>query len=76
MLVVQFDPWAGSYYVEFLTHEIAHNAWKLIQEVEELGGMYESCRNRYSKNAHRRGCRPANRQGFDSNKDIDVLGLN
>jgi methylmalonyl-CoA mutase len=33
------DPWAGSYYVETITHEIAHNAWKLIQEVEELGGM-------------------------------------
>ncbi len=33
------DPWAGSYYVESLTHDIAHRAWKLIQEVEELGGM-------------------------------------
>jgi len=33
------DPWAGSYYVETLTHEIAHKAWELIQEVEELGGM-------------------------------------
>lgn len=33
------DPWAGSYYVETLTHEIAHQAWKLIEEVEELGGM-------------------------------------
>lgn len=33
------DPWAGSYYIESLTHEIAHKAWKLIQEVEELGGM-------------------------------------
>ncbi len=33
------DPWAGSYYVESLTHEIAHKAWNLIQEVEELGGM-------------------------------------
>ncbi len=33
------DPWAGSYYVEKLTHEIAHKAWALIQEVEELGGM-------------------------------------
>jgi len=33
------DPWGGSYYVESLTHEIAENAWKLIQEVEELGGM-------------------------------------
>ena len=33
------DPWAGSYYVEELTHSIAQNAWKLIEEVEELGGM-------------------------------------
>jgi len=33
------DPWAGSYYVEELTHEIAHKAWSLIEEVEELGGM-------------------------------------
>jgi methylmalonyl-CoA mutase len=33
------DPWAGSYYVEYLTNELAHKAWKLIQEVEELGGM-------------------------------------
>ncbi|MDP4281609.1 MAG: methylmalonyl-CoA mutase [Bacteroidota bacterium] len=33
------DPWAGSYYVESLTNEIAHKAWKLICEVEELGGM-------------------------------------
>ena len=33
------DPWAGSYYVENLTNEIANKAWALIQEVEELGGM-------------------------------------
>lgn len=33
------DPWAGSYYVEKLTHDIAHRAWEHIQEVEELGGM-------------------------------------
>lgn len=33
------DPWAGSYYVESLTHEIAQKAWALIEEVEELGGM-------------------------------------
>lgn len=33
------DPWAGSYYVENLTHEIAHKAWAHIQEVEKLGGM-------------------------------------
>jgi methylmalonyl-CoA mutase len=33
------DPWAGSYYVEKLTHEIAHRAWEHIQEIESLGGM-------------------------------------
>ncbi|MEN9929035.1 MAG: hypothetical protein RLZZ231_956 [Bacteroidota bacterium] len=33
------DPWAGSYYVESLTKEIADRAWALIEEVEELGGM-------------------------------------
>jgi methylmalonyl-CoA mutase len=33
------DPWAGSYYVESLTHEIAHRSWKLIREIERLGGM-------------------------------------
>ena len=33
------DPWAGSYYVEYLTAELAKRAWSLIEEVEELGGM-------------------------------------
>ncbi len=33
------DPWAGSYFVESLTNEIAEKAWELIQEVEDLGGM-------------------------------------
>ena len=35
----EVDPWAGSYYVEALTHEIAHKAWEHIQEIESLGGM-------------------------------------
>ncbi|KIN71632.1 Methylmalonyl-CoA mutase N-terminal domain subfamily protein [Sulfitobacter guttiformis KCTC 32187] len=33
------DPLAGSYYVEKLTHDMAEAAWKLIEEVEEMGGM-------------------------------------
>jgi methylmalonyl-CoA mutase len=33
------DPWAGSYYVESLTHAIAHRAWEHIEEIERLGGM-------------------------------------
>ncbi len=35
----EVDPWAGSYYVEALTNEIAQKAWAHIQEVEKLGGM-------------------------------------
>lgn len=33
------DPWAGSYYVEKLTYELCAKAWKLIEEVEQMGGM-------------------------------------
>jgi len=33
------DPLAGSYYVEKLTHDLAEAAWKIIEEVEEMGGM-------------------------------------
>ena len=33
------DPWAGSYHLEKLTEEIATKAWKLINEIEDLGGM-------------------------------------
>ena len=36
------DPWAGSYYIETLTHEIAHRAWKHIMEIESLGGMVKA----------------------------------
>jgi len=33
------DPWAGSYYVERLTHDLAERAWAHIQEAEAAGGM-------------------------------------
>ena len=33
------DPWAGSYYIEKLTSDLANRAWELINEIEELGGM-------------------------------------
>ena len=39
------DPWGGSYYVEYLTHEIANKAWALIEEIEELGGMAKAIEN-------------------------------
>src|SRR4029077_4731338 len=36
------DPWAGSYYVERLTHDLAARAWSLIEEAEQLGGMADA----------------------------------
>ena len=36
------DPWAGSYYVETLTHAIAGRAWKHLLEIESLGGMVKA----------------------------------
>ena len=35
----EIDPWAGSYYVEALTNELAEKAWAHIEEIEKLGGM-------------------------------------
>ncbi len=39
------DPWAGSYYVEYLTKEIADKAWALIEEIDKLGGMAKAIEN-------------------------------
>jgi len=44
-IIKAVDPWGGSYYVEYLTHEIANKAWALIQEIEELGGMAKAIEN-------------------------------
>jgi len=68
------DPWAGSYYVENLTHEIAQKAWKLIQEVEEMGGMTKAIETglpkmRIEEAAARKQAR------IDSGKDI-IVGVN
>ncbi|MDD4214322.1 MAG: methylmalonyl-CoA mutase [Bacteroidales bacterium] len=68
------DPWAGSYYVEYLTHELAHKAWAHIQEVEELGGMAKAIETglpkmRIEEAAARKQAR------IDSGKDT-IVGIN
>ena len=68
------DPWAGSYYVESLTNDIAHKAWELIQEVEELGGMTKAIEKgipkmRIEEAAARKQAR------IDSGQDI-IVGTN
>lgn len=68
------DPWGGSYYVEYLTEQLVHKAWQLIQEVEELGGMAKAIdtgipKMRIEEAAARKQAR------IDSGKDI-LVGVN
>lgn len=68
------DPWAGSYYVEKLTHDIAQKAWKLIEEIEDLGGMTKAIeagipKIRIEEAAARKQAR------IDSGQDI-IVGVN
>jgi methylmalonyl-CoA mutase len=68
------DPWAGSYYVESLTHELANKAWKLIQEVEELGGMSKAVESGLPKMRIEEAS--ARKQGrIDSGRDT-IVGVN
>lgn len=68
------DPWAGSFYVESLTNELAHKAWELIEEIEKLGGMAAAIETgipkmRIEEAAARKQAR------IDSGKDI-IVGVN
>jgi len=68
------DPWGGSYHVEKLTHELAHKAWELIEEVEKLGGMAKAIETgipkmRIEEAAARKQAR------IDGAKDI-IVGVN
>jgi methylmalonyl-CoA mutase len=68
------DPLAGSYYVETLTAQLADEAWKLIQEVEALGGMTKAVASgmpklRIEETAARR------QAAIDRGTDV-VVGLN
>lgn len=68
------DPWAGSYYVEKLTNDIAQKAWSHIEEIEELGGMTKAIeagipKLRIEEAAARKQAR------IDSGQDI-IVGVN
>jgi methylmalonyl-CoA mutase len=73
-MVKVVDPWGGSYYVEYLTQELAKKAWSHIQEIEELGGMAKAIETgipkmRIEEAAARKQAR------IDSGKDI-IVGVN
>lgn len=68
------DPWGGSYYVEYLTDQIATKAWALIEEIEELGGMASAIENGLPKLRIEEAA--ARKQGrIDTGKD-KIVGVN
>ena len=73
-IVHEVDPWAGSYFVERLTHELMHKAWDLIQEIESLGGMAKAIETGLPKMRIEEAA--ARRQaGIDSGRDV-IVGVN
>jgi len=74
MITKTVDPWAGSYKLEKLTQELAEDAWKLIEEIEELGGMTKAIEKGIPKMRIEEAS--AKKQArIDSGQDI-IVGVN
>lgn len=73
-LTKSIDPWGGSYYVEFLTNQLAQRAWEHLEEVEAMGGMTKAIESGLPKMRVEQAA--ARKQGrIDSGKDI-IVGVN
>ena len=68
------DPYGGSYFIENLTNELVNEAWKLIEEVEELGGMAKAIETGIPKMRIEEAA--AKKQArIDSGRDV-IVGVN
>jgi len=68
------DPWAGSYMMEKLTQDMADAAWKIIEEVEAMGGMTKAVDSGWAKLKIEAAA--AEKQArIDSGKDV-IVGVN
>jgi len=68
------DPWAGSYMMEKLTADMADAAWKIIQEVDAMGGMVKAVDSGWAKLKIEAAA--ADKQArIDSGKDV-IVGVN
>jgi methylmalonyl-CoA mutase len=68
------DPWAGSYMMEKLTQDMADAAWKIIEEVEAMGGMVRAVDSGWAKLKIEAAA--AEKQArIDSGKDV-IVGVN
>jgi methylmalonyl-CoA mutase len=68
------DPLAGSYYVESLTNQLAEAAWKLIEEVEAMGGMTKAVASGMPKLRIEESA--AKRQAMIDRGDEVIVGVN
>lgn len=68
------DPWAGSYYVEYLTNQLIKKAWGHIQEVEALGGMSKAIDTGLPKMRIEEAA--ARRQAHIDSGDEKIVGVN
>jgi methylmalonyl-CoA mutase len=68
------DPWAGSYMMETLTHQMAEEAWKIIQEIDAMGGMTRAVESGWAKLKIEAAA--AEKQArIDAGKDV-IVGVN
>ena len=68
------DPGAGSYYIENLTHSIAHHAWAVFKDVEVRGGMMECIKSGFIQDEVKRS---RNQKVMDiAQRKIIMLGTN
>jgi methylmalonyl-CoA mutase len=68
------DPWAGSYMMETLTQQMADAAWKIIEEVDAMGGMTRAVDSGWAKLKIEAAA--AEKQArIDSGKDV-IVGVN
>ncbi|HNL97811.1 MAG TPA: methylmalonyl-CoA mutase family protein, partial [Accumulibacter sp.] len=68
------DPWAGSYMMERLTQDLVDEAWKIIEEVEAMGGMTHAVESGWAK-MKIEGCAADKQARIDSGKDV-IVGVN
>jgi methylmalonyl-CoA mutase len=68
------DPWSGSYYVESLTSQLASKAWKIIEEIEEAGGMVKAIEQGIPKRQIEEAA--ARKQSRIDRGEDSIIGLN
>ncbi|MDO8341116.1 MAG: methylmalonyl-CoA mutase family protein, partial [Candidatus Woesebacteria bacterium] len=68
------DPWAGSYMMEKLTQDIADEAWRIIEDVDTMGGMTQAVQSGWAK-LQIETCAAQKQARIDSGQDV-IVGVN